>query len=116
MGIITAGGLSTSPWGPATAAWAALVIRIRFSAVERAAVGLGFFLRLEAAGEGFVGGGVGLGVGVGVVGAEISCFFCWVGIIIAAGVAWWRRARGRHDAAFGKFPMGDALWVDEVAR
>ena len=96
MGIITAGGLSTSTWGPPTAAWAALVIRIRFSAVERAAVGLGFFLRLEAAGEGFVGGGVGLGVGVGVVGAEISCLFVGVGAVIVAscsgvgrGASWW---------------------------
>ena len=46
-------------------------------------MGLGFFLRLEAAGEGFVGGGVGLGVGVGVVGGEISCFFVGVGGAVA---------------------------------
>ena len=54
--------------GPATLGPALLVIGIGFAAVEGAAGGLGFFLGLETAGEGFVGGGVGLG-GVRVVGA-----------------------------------------------
>ena len=61
--VAAAGGLRTAT---ADALGAALVVGVGFAAVERAAGGLGFFLGLEAAREGFVRGGVGL-VGVGVV-------------------------------------------------
>ena len=62
-----------------------LVVGIGFAAVDGAGGGLGFFLG-EASGKGFVGAGVGLG-GVGVVGAEVSCFFGWVGgAVVASGV------------------------------
>ena len=85
-------GLSTT----STAA-AALVVGVGFAAVDGTGGGLGFFLGLEAAGEGFVGGGVGLG-GVGVVGAEISCFFDRVGgPVVASGV---RRRTIRGSASY----------------
>lgn len=100
---VIAWGLSTSTstrtLGPRTA----LVIGVGFSAIESPAVGLGFFLRLQAAGEGFVGLGVGLGVGVGVVGCEVGAFFGGVaggggGVV---GVAGWWGSGGRREAAFG---------------
>ncbi len=80
-----AGGLSTTT--------AALVVGVGFAAVGGAGGGLGFFLGLEAAREGFVGGGVGL-VGVGVVGAEIACFFGGVGTIVASSSGVRRRTTG----------------------
>lgn len=110
--VAAAGGLGTRT--RTAALLLLLVVGIGFAAVDTSAGGLGFFLGLEAAGEGFVGGGVGL-VGVGVVGAEVCAFLRRVGGTIVAGVSGRRRAGWRDDAAFGKVPVGYVLRVDEIA-
>ena len=96
--ISAAGGLGTRTT-------AALVVRIRFAAVEGTASSLGpgfVFFGLEAAGESFVGGGV-LGGGVGVV--RVEFFVCWVGASTGVG----RGAGWRCDGGFGgDFVLGFA--------
>lgn len=83
-------------------------------------MGLGFFLRLEAAGEGFVGGGVWLvGVGVGVVGGEISGFFVGIGAVIVASCSagiggragWWCEVLGWFGGDFVLGFAGDGVYV-----
>ena len=113
MVIVAARGLGTAA---KTLLGAALVVGVGFAAVGGAAGGLGFFLGLEAAGEGFVGGGVGL-VGVGVVGAEISGFFDGVGTAVVAASGIGRRTT-RWGAGFcglgGYFVLrfaGDGVYV-----
>ena len=68
-------------------------------------MGLGFFLGLEAAGEGFVGGGV---LGVGIVGGEICGFFVGVRGGGVAGVAG-EVGRGEERRGVWELPSGRRL-------